>query len=216
AVLFAGLLAVWDWLDLLPTLLEFQVYRLTFSILNSAGISPEDRTLLLDRPVVADQGRRAPAFARAVVTALASEDVDGPTIWETWLRDHLRRRLDGIPRTPDPAELARWADIVPSLGRYTQEAIEMLRGHGIGLGEGFRSLDWDADLLASSGEVVVAHVADRVSNSLPQNPISSYRVSQMLENLTAALGPAACKPVLDAAIEAGFTTTEIADDGPSR
>ncbi|MCU1500552.1 MAG: hypothetical protein JWM47_4505, partial [Acidimicrobiales bacterium] len=117
-LLAAGLLdsttAEWARLDALGgSSLRNEFFALVTSIVSFAGITPESRQALLDQSVLADDGAHEAEFAQAVVRFLRADGIDGAEVWKRWLRDHLTARLNGVPRTLDMEELARWADTVP-------------------------------------------------------------------------------------------------------
>lgn len=184
--------------------LQSQFYGLVASIVNVAGITPEQRQELLDQSVLADQGDHAAEFARTVLRFFKEDAADGTALWERWARDHLAARLEGLPRNARPEELEQWADIAPFVGAHADEAFSMLGGLGIALGDGYHAPDWPADLLAAYGTALVTHLAERVRNSSPAGWATPFAVRKLVTDLTASLGEALCAPLLEAAMDAGF------------
>lgn len=186
--------------------LDDQFYGLAASIVTVASIDPRARQELLDQSVLSDNGDHAAKFAEAVLRFFQNDSADGASAWELWARDHVAARLDGLPRIPKVAELERWADIAPFLGQYAEEAFAMLSGHGIGLGDKYHAPDWPAEILATKGPALVSHMAERIRNSTPTGWATPFAVGEVITDLTAALGPATCEPLVEAAIQAGFRT----------
>lgn len=190
-----------------------QFYALVASIVNQASITPEQRQVLLDRSVLADDGDHAAEFASSNLRFFQDDAVNGAELWNLWARDHLAARLQGLPRNAHPGELERWADIAPFVGDRSPDAYSMLAGRGIGLGDGYHPPDWPAELLASNGPALVGHLAERIRNSTPAGWAASFAVRKLLSDLTAALGAAVCAPLVEAAIDAGFQPPDTATTG---
>jgi hypothetical protein len=208
-LLAAGLLdsviAEWDRLDELGQHgLQSQFLGIVASIVSFAGITPKARQALLDRSVLAGDGSHAAEFAETVAHLLRSDGIDGVEVWKRWLRDHLTARLDGVPRTAEAEELARWADALPHLGGAIPEALSMLSGRGIGLGDRFFDPDFSEGVLASHGAALVQHYAERVRNSSPSGYLVPHQVRELIEAIRAAIGDAAVQPLVVAATERGF------------
>ena len=205
-------IAEWDRLDALG---QHDVQRPFFgvvaSIVSFADIAPEARTSLLDRSVLADNGAHAAAFAEAVGHFLSGESIDGAEVWKRWLKTHLTARLDGIPRIAQPEELACWADSLPHLGESIPEALELLNGKQIGLGEHFSASALSEEALAAYGPALVEHYADRVRDSSPSGFLLQHRVRKLIEVIRVAIGDAGAQPILDAAFERGFLNSDGAD-----
>ena len=94
--------------------------NLTLSILSFANIDPEHQKQLLNQTVLTQQGERAWWFAESTCAFLRTQkEAEKDKIWNTWLREHLINRLNGIPREATTEELAIWADLVPLLKDYS-------------------------------------------------------------------------------------------------
>jgi len=208
-LLAAGLLdsviAEWDRLDELgQDGLQSQFFGVVASIVSFAGIASEVRQALLDRSVLAGDGSHAAEFAETVVHLLRSDGIDGAEVWSRWLRDHLTARFSGVPRTPEAEELARWADALPHLGEAIPEALRMLSGRGIGLGDRFFDPDFADGVLTAHGAALVQHYAERIRNSSPSGYLVPHQVRELIEAIRAAIGDAAVQPLVAAATERGF------------
>jgi hypothetical protein len=208
-LLAAGLLdsviAEWDRLDELGhDSLQSQFFGIVASIVSFAGITSEARQALLDRSVLAGDGSHVAEFAETVVHLLRSDGIDGAEVWSRWLRDHLTTRFSGVPRTAEADELARWADTLPHLGEAIPEALRMMGGRGIGLGDRFFSPDFADGVLTAHGAALVQHYADRIRHSSPSGYLVPHQVRKLIEAIRAALGDAAVQPLVAAATERGF------------
>lgn len=208
-MLAAGLLdaLVWEW-DRLGALsdqhLQSVFLELAASIVSFAGIADRSRKQLLDKSVVAEDGMHAAGFAEAVTSLVKSDGVDGAKVWSEWLARHLRNRLNGIPRTAEPEELARWADVVPYLGDQIPSAVSLLSGRDIGLGERFRDPDFSADSLATHGLALVDFYAERVRNTTATDHMVAYQVRGLVDAMRTAIGEPAIQPLVSAATDRGF------------
>jgi len=156
--------------------------------------------------VLAGDGSHAAEFAETVVHLLRSDGIDGSEMWSRWLRDHLTARFSGVPRTAEADELARWADTLPHLGEAIPEALRMLSGRGIGLGDRFFSPDFADGVLTAHGAALVQHYADRIRHSSPSGYLVPHQVRKLIEAIRAAIGDAAVQPLVAAATERGFNS----------
>jgi hypothetical protein len=206
AGLLDSVLFEWDRLSVLRDhTLQSVFLELVASIVSFAGITDRSRKQLLDRSVLAENGIHAAGFAEAAAKLVRSEGVAGDEVWAEWLAKHLESRLDGLPRTAEPEELARWADVVPYLEEHIPTAIELLKDRNIGLGERFFSPDFPEGVLATHGPALVAFYADRVRDTVATSFLLSHQVRDLVEGMRASLGDAAVQPLLNAATERGFT-----------
>lgn len=174
------------------------------SVASYAGITGADRRRLLDQTVLASNGSHAARFAEAVARFLREDGVDGAEVWRRWLGRHLERRLSGQPRLASAEELARWADIVPAVGKFVPIAATLLSGHGIGLGERFFDRELPDAVLGTYGPELVAFFAERIRNTSGSDHMVGYRVRQLVERIRAVIGDAAAQPLVEAATEMGF------------
>lgn len=200
-----AIVAEWAWLDNLSDRgLQREFLHLAASVVTFAGISPDDRQRLLDASVLVAEGATAAKFASVTADLLDSDGVDGAEAWDAWLSAHIRARLGGLPRNAEPEELARWADTVPFLGERIPDAIELLRGHGIGLGEQYHDPTFPEGVLVEHGEVLASHFAERVSNSAPTGWLQPHSVRELIESIRTVLGDGV-QPIVDAARARGYT-----------
>jgi len=188
------------------THLRNSFFGLVASIVSFSGVTSDSRQDLLVQSVLANEGEHAAEFAGAVVRFLREDGVDGAEVWKRWLRDHLAARLNGVPRTAAMEELACWADAVPYLGDGTPEAVELLGGHSIPLGDRFSRPDFPEGALSAYGPVLASHFAERIRNSLPSNYSIVRQVGELIVVLRGALGDAGVQPLVDAAEAGGFPT----------
>ncbi|WP_372449708.1 SIR2 family protein [Microbacterium flavum] len=209
-LLAAGMLQAtigqWERLDEIhDNALLFRFYGLVASIVSFAAITADDRRTLLDQSVLVDDGRRASDFADAVSRFLREDTINGSEIWVEWLGSHLSNRVNGVPRVARSEELQSWADVVPHLGQHIPDAVELLAGHGIGLGRRFTVPRFPDGAVTSYGALLVEHYAERVRNSSPDDDYSmTYRVGQLVESLIGSLGGATTEPLALAARQRGF------------
>lgn len=174
------------------------------SVVSYAGITAADRRRLLDQTVLASDGSHAAGFAEAVVRFLREDGVNGAEVWRRWLGKHLERRLSGQPRVASAAELARWADVVPVVGAYAPDAVALLGGHGIGLGERFFSREFPDGVLAAHGPLLVSFLAERIRYTTASDHLVNYRVRGLVETMRGAVGDTVAQPLVEAATERGF------------
>ncbi|WP_431031014.1 hypothetical protein [Plantibacter sp. RU18] len=207
--MFAALLSMWDRLsDLDDDALIQQFLSLAASIAVSAGISAEERRQLRITSVTAQGGVHARRFAENVAQELASGADDGETTWVTWLRSHLEDRLNGIPRNPDVAELAAWADVVPLLGARIPEGIATFRGRAPKLVPDSLSINIPIEALNAHGAALVAFLAERVANTESNNMMLQYLLDELVESLRASLSSEDLAPLVTAAREKGYLLPE--------
>lgn len=100
------------------------------------SIENSERQQILDAAVLSEGGRYAADFARAVIKVLRSNTLRTQKAWQTWLHQHIKKRLNGIPRDAKPDELESWADITPLLGDHLLEAVTLFRDSKIKIGLG--------------------------------------------------------------------------------
>lgn len=199
-----ALAAEWGRLDSLgDRSLQHQFYSLAASVVTFAGITEQGRGRLLDASVLAADGQTASLFASAVVRLLGSPDTQGAEVWDLWLRDHIAARLSNLPRSAEPEELARWADTVPFLEDRIPDAIEILQGKGIGLGDKYHAPTFPERALSAHGPLLVEHLAERIRNSTPTGWAQPHEVREVISAVRAILGDAV-QPIVDAARECGF------------
>lgn len=207
--MFTALLSMWERLsDLDDEALIQRFLSLAASIAISAGISAAERRGLCFASVTAQGGVHAPRFAQEVAQELASGAEDGETAWVTWLRGHLEDRLNGVPRDPDAAELAAWADVIPLLGARIPEGIVTFRDRAPGLDPDNLSIDIPTEALDALGSALVAFLTERVSNTEPNNMMLAYQLRELVESLSSSLSSEELGPLVMAAREKGYLLHE--------
>ncbi|GGL98368.1 SIR2 family protein [Nakamurella endophytica] len=177
---------------------------LVASIVSFAGIAAEARADLLRASVVTDGGAYAANFADTMVSFVRMEGVDGAQLWDTWLGEHLRARLSGVPRTAANEELARWADTVPALGHRIPVAASLFVDYPLGLAEGYVDPEFPDGSLAAYADELVTLYTRRVSYTRPLTYRLAERVRIIVEAVRMAVGPAGAEPLVSAARERGF------------
>lgn len=205
AGLLEGARLEWGRLDELgDTQLQHQFFSLVASVLSFAATTADARQSLLDPSVLADAGAHAPAFAEAVVRLLKIEGIDGAEVWRRWLGDHVRARLDGLPRVASTEEIARWCDVVPYVGDEIPTAVAMFGTRAVGLGERFFEYDLPDDALKAHGAILVQHYAERFRNSAGGDPMLGYQVKSLIDKVREALGDTAAATLTEAAESSGL------------
>lgn len=208
-LLAAGLLdsfvSEWDRLSALDDhSLQFIFFQVVVSIVSYAGITASSRKRLLDQSVLAEDGAHAAGFAEAVARFLREDSVNGAEVWRQWLGKHVENRLNGIPRTADVEELARWADVVPAVGEFVPAAIAAFRDRNIGLGERFFNREFPDGILQQHGAALAQHYADRVRGTTSADFMVAHRVRGLVQAVRDGAGDAIAQPLIDAATERGF------------
>lgn len=200
-----AMLGMWERLsDLEDDALIQRFLSLAASVIACSGISADDRKKLRYLSVTAQHGAHAPRFAEEVAQDLGSDAADGESAWESWLHAHLEDRLNGVPRNPERAELAAWADTVPSLGAHIPDAIQMFRGRAPGLDPDNLAIDITADALSSHGPELVSHLAERVTNSESNNLLLGYQLIELVKNLGTTLTDQELAPLVAVIREKGY------------
>ncbi|MCZ2403525.1 SIR2 family protein [Paenarthrobacter sp. Z7-10] len=207
--MFAALLSMWDRLsDLDDEALGRQFLSLAASIAAYAGISTAERSQLCFRSVTAEGGAHAPRFAEEIGQDLTSGSEDGETAWDTWLRDHLEDRLNGVPREPEATELAAWADVVPLLGARVPDGITTFHGRAPGMDADSPSIDIPREALDAHRSTLVAFLAERVTNSEPNNMMLAHQVHDLVDRLAETLTRDELAPLVTAARAKGYLRSE--------
>ncbi|NDK32378.1 SIR2 family protein [Nesterenkonia haasae] len=173
------------------------------SVVSYAGITSTDRRRLLHQTVLASDGSHAADFAETVARFLREDGIDGAEVWHRWLGKHLERRINGQPRVASVEELARWADVVPLVGKFVPAAAMLLSGHGIGLGERFLHRKFADGVLTSHGPELVAFFAERVRSTTVSDYMMTRRVRELVEAIRGAIGDTVAGPLIEAATDKG-------------
>jgi hypothetical protein len=208
-MLDAGLLAStikqWDRLDTLEPALKGQFFQFVTSILSQARITNEARRQLLNQSVLSGGGAFRLNFADAVVSYLQVDGINGSEVWKHWLCAHLSKRLNGVPRSADPEELARWANVVLHLGDDIPGAIELLNNYEIGLGAQFFAPTAIERLSTSHhGFALAEHFADRIRATSPIDARQVYLIRELIEAVQKRFGDQEVQPLVKAATAKGI------------
>ena len=189
----------------LPDERERDVFlKLIVAVVSFAGIDSSDRRRLLNETVCASDGAYAVEFGDAVNRILRAEGVSGEEVWRRWLRAHVERRLNGLPRIASKEECERWADVVPTVGKYVPDAVATFSGRGIGLGRFVWEPQSSEGVLSDYGGELVDFFAERVRNTVDPGVRVRLRVTSLIKTLQSSLGHEAVEPLVSAAVERGF------------
>ncbi|MDF0512498.1 SIR2 family protein [Agromyces sp. H3Y2-19a] len=202
-LLSAGLLDAmvteWDQLgSITDEMIRQQFFGVVASVVSFAGITDQERQLLLDRSVLSENGAYAERFAEATIRFLGADRVDGAAVWEQWLHDHVQDRLNGVPRIATTEELACWADAVPYLDTAIPDGIALFHGRAPGFGEHPMIADFPAGVLAAHGPALIDFFAARARNTAPSGFTLSYRVRRLVDALRSELGDEVVGPLVGA------------------
>ncbi|AKK04412.1 SIR2-like domain [Corynebacterium mustelae] len=171
----------WEYLkEISSEELQRQFLRLTVLIAMYSGISDEERRDLLGQGIVQYEGEFAPKIAETVLEFCREKPENISEMWESWLREWVGSRIDGIPREASPEELARWMDIVPFLGKYAQEGIDLIETNEIGFEDGMLI---DNDLKNLQDELLFDYLRIRIDKSFFLNSRIKYIVGMKIEEL---------------------------------
>ena len=206
AGLYDGMLSELTRLHELPDERERDVFlKLIVAVVSFAGIDSSDRRRLLNETVCASDGAYAVEFGDAVNRILRAEGVSGEEVWRRWLRAHVERRLNGLPRIASKEECERWADVVPTVGKYVPDAVATFSGRGIGLGRFVWEPQSSEGVLSDYGGELVDFFAERVRNTVDPGVRVRLRVTSLIKTLQSSLGHEAVEPLVSAAVERGFS-----------
>ncbi|MHA7304293.1 SIR2 family protein [Arthrobacter sp. TMN-49] len=184
-----------------------QFFSLVTSIISFAGITPESRQKMLDESVLAAGGEFEAEFAQAVVRFIRADAKVGSKLWNTWLRDHLSARMNGVPRTLANEVFICWVEIVPYLGDEIPEATKLLANRGIGLGLRPVQRDIPESALSAHAEILALHYAERIRNSAPSHYVVTHQVKKLIGILRSKLGDDGVEVLIQAATERGIISS---------
>jgi len=208
-MLDAGLLAStikqWDRLDTLEPALKGRFFHFVTLIVSQAGITDEARRQLLNQSVLAGDGKYRLYFADAVVSYLQFDGINGSEVWKHWLCVHLSERLNGVPRSAAPEELASWANAIPHLGDAIPSAIELLKEYEICLGAQIVAPIAIERLSLSAHRLAWAeHFADRIRATTPIDARQAYLIRELIEVLQKRFGDKEVEQLVKAAMAKGI------------
>lgn len=174
------------------------------SVVSYAGIASDERERLLDQTVLASEGAYAADFAEEVARFLRTERVDGAEVWRRWLGDHLKLRIDGQPRKASSKELEHWANVVPFVGEFIPDAIELFNEHSIGLTESFFDWEMPEGIFEKYGLDLVEFFARRIQNTNISDYSISFCIRELVKVTRESVGDVAASPLIKAAKEKGL------------
>ncbi|WP_316668271.1 SIR2 family protein [uncultured Propionibacterium sp.] len=205
--LLQSMINFWPRIDDLEGSIKEKFIALTLDALSSTDTCSDERAGLLDRTVLVKDGAFAVPFARSVMIFLDLDRVDETEVWRTWLKDHVARRLDGLPREAKKDELECWADVVPFVGDAVPEAVTMMQGHEIPLSEQqFWRSSFPGKVFADFSEWLVAFYTERVSATVVpvQGGFPIRPFGKLVKSLRKHLGDEGVRPLVEAAQKAGI------------
>lgn len=180
--------------------------KFVISVITYAEISSSERDKLLNQSNVAANGAYAIEFAQAVERFIRDDEVDAAAIWDRWLGNHLRKRVEGIPRVAIAEELEAWADLVPLLGAKIPDAIELLSGQEIGFAQAHLYIEVPSHAFKAYGDKLIVFFTDRIRSTSALNAVSSlgYTIRHLAEEAQKILGQEQAQRLIDAAADKGF------------
>lgn len=193
----------WSKLETVELNLRRKFYRLVMSILSISNLSKRKLEKLVHQGVVTSGGRHAAEFAREAAEMLGDPKIKGNDVWNRWLHAYLVRRLEGLPRTPSPEELACWADAVPDLGEAIPSAVSLLSECDVGF-QGFWPSRFPLDALENYGDELVSFFVKRVESIKEKDFYLENRIFKLVERLRKRLDEESLKPLLKAIKDKGF------------
>lgn len=193
----------WSKLETVELNLRRKFYRLVMSILSISNLSKRKLEKLVHQGVVTSGGRHAAEFAREAAEMLGDPKIKGNDVWNRWLHAYLVRRLEGLPRTPSPEELACWADAVPDLGEAIPSAVSLLSECDVGF-QGFWPSRFPLDALENYGDELVSFFVKRMQSTKEKDFHLEDRIFGLIEYLRKKLDGESLEPFLKAAKDKGF------------
>jgi hypothetical protein len=102
-------------------------------LISTLDSGAENQVTLLNLTVTASDGKYAESFATATLNFLTPQDDDDQLVnWNNWIKSHVDRRMNGIPRDASDKEIHVWIQIAlnifgssPSLSR-TKEVYNLV------------------------------------------------------------------------------------------
>lgn len=180
--------------------------KFVISVISYAEISSSERDKLLEQSNVADNGAYVIEFAQAVEWFIRNGEVDAAAIWDRWLGNHLRDRVDGRPRVATAEEMKAWADLVPFLGAKIPDTIELLSEQEIGFRQDRFYIEIPSHAYKAYGDKLIAFLANRIRSTPVPTATSSlgYTIRRVIEEAEKNLGQEQAQPLVDTAVDKGF------------
>lgn len=182
--------------------------ELVISIVSYAGISDSDRSELLKQSVVGSDGAYILEFSKAVERFIKREGVDSVAIWGRWLGEHVRNRINGVPRLATASEMSVWANLVPYLGERIHEAVNMLSGENIGFSGDYSELMIPSDIIDNYGEYILDFLVERIRSTDSEVSLIGRQVWLLVEEFQGVVGADEVQRLVDVAVERGFIEIE--------
>jgi len=208
AGLLPAMIKMWDRIDhFTDNRTQNAFMNLTLNILFFADIDPEHQKQLLRRTVLTQQGELAWRFAESAYSFLEhQEEEKKDKIWNTWLREHLTNRLNGIPREARTEELAAWADLVPLLGTHIPDALRLFSNRVVPLMRSHFTPTQLNSIMKIHGEELVAFYTERLRITSIENHCALVcGIKRFIQDITNTIGEEKARPLVDAAVDAGIS-----------
>lgn len=193
----------WSKLEELELDLRERFYQLVTIILSFARLPEWKLEKLANQSVVTGGGRHAAEFAREAALILGAPKIKGAEVWNRWLGKHFARRLEGLPRTPSPEELAYWANVVPYLGEAIPSAVSLLSGYDIGFQVFFPS-DFPLDVLDKYKNELISYYVKRMQNTEMKDLDIASGIFDLVNYLRQVIDKNALNPFLKEIKDKGY------------
>lgn len=179
----------WDSLDdVSEDQLVKQFYDLVYAVVSFSGIDDGAKLELLNLSVCADGGIHAEGFARAVVRRCMTSGDNIEQLWSNWLKDHIVRRIHGLPRSPSDDELRAWSDLFPLLGRSMRPSSDLFLKLNRGFDAEFQMPNEFDFLRQEDVDVLESYLINRVKLTVESDPRLKMRLARLLGQLRESLG----------------------------
>jgi len=192
-----------------------QYFSLVASICSYSDISDDERTALLNELVLDGGEDQTVRFVQALVQQLhqAENDQAAGQLWDAWIADFYRKRVDGIPREPTAKELSAWADLVLVTGTGLPEAVDIMLRRPVSLGNRMGLMRLDDTKASAFPQQLVRYLQHRVDGTTSMEVLALHYVQSAVKSLARAAGKAALAPVLDrlANLGAGYASQWLDD-----
>ncbi len=116
----------WSELEDIETNSRYRFFELVIRILSCSNISEKNFPRMANRSVTVGGGSYSVTFAKIVALLLKNNDIDSTKVWNRWLGEHIKRRIEGLPRNASDVELLYWIVVVNSLNEKKEEAVNLL------------------------------------------------------------------------------------------
>lgn len=194
---------------LAATHLNTQYQQLVASICTFLDVDDATRTDVIDE-IVLDGVESITAFVASLQVVLGRiEDSDRVgTMWDRWIQNACRRRLDGIPREPSPEELAAWMDVSLAVGSAIPQALALMRTRPGGFGRRFALREIGASLASKHPLEMVEHLELREASTPELDQLQLYSLRDAITALLQVIGPEPLRPLVARLVERGIPRAE--------